>query len=167
MVRARKNTPAIGVGTATRAPEKDIPTGRPYGARAEAQTAIAALPLAGGSVPPVESAGPAAAPTAAPAGSTAAPNDAALLQAAQQYQMSGSGLTDPSANLNEPVTAGLATGPGVGPGALNMPDPTQQDLQTWRQYLPTLEYMASLPSSTASTRNFVRRLRSTMPPSAP
>lgn len=160
MVRARKNTPAIGVGTGTRAPEKDIPTGRAYGARAEAQTAIAAVPLAGGSVPPVEAATPAA-PAAAP------PNDAALLAAAQQYQMGGPGLTDPTAHPNEPVTAGLATGPGAGPAALNMPDPTALDTQTWRTYLPTLEYMASLPSSTASTRNFVRRLRSTMPPAAP
>lgn len=156
MVRARKNTPAIGVGTGARAPEKDIPTGRPYGARAEAETAIAAVPLAGPSAPP-----------AAPAAAPVAPNDAALLAAAQQYQMGGPGLTDPTAHPNEPVTAGLATGPGAGPAALNMPDPTALDTQTWRTYLPTLEYMASLPSSTASTRNFVRRLRSTMPPAAP
>jgi hypothetical protein len=157
MPRAKKPPVApYNTGNNAKMPE---PTGRAYGARAEMAAATAAAPVAGGSVPPVAPVDPAAQAPAAP------PGDAQLLDAATQYDATGPGLTDPSANPMEPVTAGLPTGPGAGPGALAMPDMAKADVATWATYLPTLEYLASLPSSTATTRNFVRRLRSAIPPS--
>lgn len=138
------------------------PGGRAYGARQATEQAIAGAPLAGPSTEPVA---PAGAPAAGTQPQPGVDTNAAIT-AAQQYEPQGPGLLDPSQNPNEPVTAGLASGPGVGPDSLNMPDPTQQDVQSWRTYLPTLEYLASMPTSTASTRNFVRRLRSAMPPSS-
>lgn len=130
-----------------------VPTGRAYGARAATETALQAVPAAGPS-----------ADMAAPTAGTPPASDAALLQAATDYQAPLGGLTDPSQNPNEPVTAGLPSGPGAGPEALSTPDPNAADMQTWAAYLPTLEYLASLPGSTSSTRNFVRRLRSALPP---
>jgi hypothetical protein len=45
----------------------------------------------------------------------------AALAAAQGYNPAGPGLLDPTQRPNEPVTAGLSSGPGTGPEALNMP----------------------------------------------
>jgi hypothetical protein len=160
MPRAKK-APVAPYNTGHNEKVPTEPGGRAYGARKATEQAIAASPLAGPSVAP------------APAGPAPAPPDAggqvdptAALAAAQGYSPQGPGLTDPSQNPNEPVTAGLPSGPGVGPEGLAMPDPTQADTQAWATYLPTLEYLASMPGSTASTRNFVRRLRAAMPPSA-
>lgn len=125
------------------------PPGRAYGARAAAETALKLVPAAG---PQVDTA---AQPPA---------DVGAMLGAAQAYNPGPPLLPQPSVNPGEPVTTGLDTGPGAGSSILAMPDPTKADVQTWRAYLPTLEYLASLPGSTASTRNFVRRLRSVMPP---
>lgn len=152
----------VPVGTGTRAKLPDVAPGGAYGSRAATETAIQAAPLAHGSVPPVQ-------PISAAEQLAAPPQQAdpaAALAAAQGYSPDGPSLVDPSQNPNEPVTAGLATGPGPGPGALNMPDPRQADVQTWATYLPTLEYLASLPNSTTSTRNFVRQLRAAMPTAA-
>lgn len=154
MPRAKKAPVApYNTGHSAAMPE---PTGRPYGARQATEQAIQASPLAQGSVPPVPP---------IDQGQPAQADPAAALAAAQGYSPDGPGLLDPSQNPNEPVTAGLASGPGPGPGVLALPDPHQADVQTWRAYLPTLEYLASLPSSTTSTRNFTRQLRAAMPPS--
>lgn len=63
---------------------------------------------------------------------------------------------------NEPVTAGLPVGSGPGPEALG-PMGEARDMLAWKQYLPMLEHLASMPGSTTTTRQFVRRLRSQMP----
>lgn len=40
--------------------------------------------------------------------------------------------------------------------AFNLPDPAQQNL---KQYLPALELMSTMPDTSQTTRNFIRRLR--------
>lgn len=160
MVRARQ-IPVLPVGTGTRNPAKEIPTGQPYGAATEQRTALQAVPAAGptlAATPPVTAPEPPQGPPQV--------DPQAALAAASGYNPTGPTLSDPTQNPNEPVTAGLASGPGPGPEALNMPNPQQQDVATWAHYLPTLEYLASLPNSTATTRNFVRQLRASMPPTA-
>lgn len=166
MPRAKK-PPVAPVNTGHNEKIPNVAPGGAYGSRQATEQAIHAAPLAGPSTSPVAAPAPVAPPGAPDAGvqPPSGVDPSAALQAAQQYSPQGPGLLDPSSNPNEPVTAGLASGPGVGPGALSMPDPTQQDVQSWRPYLPTLEYLASRPGSTASTRNFVRRLRSAMPSS--
>lgn len=157
MPRAKK-APVVPVGTGRNEKMPDVAPGGAYGSRLATETAIHAAPLAQGSVPPV-------APMDA-AAQLAAPPQGDPLAAAQNYNPDGPGLLDPSQHPNEPVTAGLASGPGAGPGVLAMPDPTQADVQTWHSYLPTLEYLASQPGSTQSTRSFVRQLRAAMPQSS-
>jgi len=65
-------------------------------------------------------------------------------------------LDAPSARPDEPVTAGLATGPGPGPEALGLSNAEPQRLAP---YLPVLELAASLPGSSRTLRQFVRTLR--------
>lgn len=164
MPRAKK-PPVAPVNTGHNEKIPDVAPGGAYGSRKTTEDAIHGAPLAGPSTSAMP-VGPV--PAVPPAGADAPPpgNDpAATLAAAQQYQPQGPELTDPTQNVNEPVTAGLASGPGAGPESLAMPDPNQQDVQAWRTHLPALEYLASMPGSTASTRNFVRRLRAAMPPS--
>lgn len=141
-----------------------VPAGQPYGQRQQMEQSQAAVPLAGGTptAPPPGAGPPAGAPTPAPA----PPTDQSMLDAATQYDFQPNPLVAPTNRPGEPVTAGLATGPGPGPDAMGGTSPQQADVQAWRPYLPSLEYLASQPNSTVSTRNFVRNLRSQMPPSA-
>lgn len=62
---------------------------------------------------------------------------------------------------NEPVTSGSALGPGLGPEVLVSPQEQErrEDLERLRSYMPVLMFVAGQPTSTASTRNFVRRVR--------
>ncbi len=128
----------------------DIPknfTGQPYGAAQQQQQAQAAAPAG----PPQGAPGPAAAlgPPPVPAGSLGAFNRA-------------------SERPGEPITAGLPSGPGPGPEALGLREQGNEedvDLTAVARYLPTLELLASLPGASISTRNFVRRLRGSVPPS--
>jgi hypothetical protein len=62
----------------------------------------------------------------------------------------------------EPVTAGAALGPGVGPDALGLGPSAEMEADTERlkTYLPALIEMANRPDSTSSFRNYVRQLRS-------
>lgn len=157
MPRAKK-APAVPYNTGNN--EKiEPPPGRAYGARAATETALSLVPAAGPD--PVQAPGP------GPVAPTRQAGPAEMLAAAQQYQPDAGLLDGPSENPNEPVTAGLASGPGMGPGGLAMPNVNMADVQTWRAYLPTLEYLAAQPNSTQSTRNFVRRLRAAMPPATP
>lgn len=73
-------------------------------------------------------------------------------------------FTRPTDRPGEPLTTGIAGGPGAGPEALagtNRPDP---ELEQLRSYLPTLELLASQPNASPTARVFVRRLRGMMPP---
>ena len=114
------------------------PGGMAYGQRKSLEDSVAAVPIA---------------PTSSPA------PVAETYAAAQQYRPPNIGFGRPSDRPDEPVTAGIPTGvqPAVAPG----PDP---DVLAMARYLPTLERLASMPNASISTRAFVRRLRSMLPP---
>ena len=70
-------------------------------------------------------------------------------------------LDAPSARPAEPVTAGAALGPGVGPDALGLDDGSlkNESLEKIRPYLPVLIFQANRPESTQAFRNYVRQVR--------
>lgn len=65
----------------------------------------------------------------------------------------------PSQNPGEPVTAGAALGPGIGPEAAGIKSDEVATAEQMRPYLRSLERVANLPGSNAQTRSFVRMLR--------
>ena len=65
----------------------------------------------------------------------------------------------PTSNPGEPVTAGAALGPGIGPEAAGIKDDEQATAEQMRPYLRSLERVANLPGSNAQTRAYVRMLR--------
>lgn len=66
------------------------------------------------------------------------------------------GLGEPTAQPDTPVTDGAALGPGAGPEALSStPGPSQDKLKAW---LPALQYMADTGDSD-SARNLVRQIQ--------
>ncbi len=137
MVRARK-TPPTSPGTASSMRQA---TGQPYGQNKNLQDALSAIPATGQP-----------APTGNP---TAAPGPSNAVEVARNYTPPQVGLGNPSARPGEMVTSGindpsLMQAPSVGP------DP---DLDALRAYLPALEKLANLPTSTVATRNLIRRLR--------
>lgn len=70
------------------------------------------------------------------------------------------GLGDPSARPDEPVTAGLPVGAGIGPVAAGMVpriDPATVTRE-FRPVLARLRTLAKLSSSTAETRAWVREV---------
>lgn len=75
-------------------------------------------------------------------------------------------LHAPTERPDEPVTAGAAHGPGVGPDALGLqPDQAAlrtQDSQSLRRILPALIMEADSPDATPSFRNFVRVVRANL-----
>lgn len=73
-------------------------------------------------------------------------------------------LTAPTERPNEPVTTGIAMGPGAGPEALALPSnqDTDQDKQRLMSYLPALEAAALSPNSSQAFRNYVRVLRASL-----
>jgi hypothetical protein len=64
-------------------------------------------------------------------------------------------LAGPTRRPNEPVTAGLPSGPGPGPEALGAV-PQGEGI---RRLMPVLELLASQPDADPAAVNFVRRLR--------
>jgi hypothetical protein len=70
-------------------------------------------------------------------------------------------LTEPTTRPDEPVTTGVAMGPGAGPEALTMPmsQDGDEDKQRLLSYLPALEVAALSPNSSQAFRNYVRVLR--------
>ena len=65
----------------------------------------------------------------------------------------------PTANPNEPVTAGSPLGPGIGPLAAGIQSDQQQTISQMAPLLNSLELIANLPGSNAETRAFVRNLK--------
>lgn len=66
------------------------------------------------------------------------------------------GLGEPTAQPDTPVTDGAALGPGAGPEALSStPGPSNDKLKAW---LPALQYMADTGDSD-SARNLVRQIQ--------
>jgi hypothetical protein len=72
----------------------------------------------------------------------------------------------PTERPAEPVTAGAPSGPGAGPEALSFNQRADADLESLRPYLPTLELLASQPDTSVAARNFIRRIRGGLPPTA-
>jgi hypothetical protein len=69
----------------------------------------------------------------------------------------------PTARPGEPVTAGAALGPGMGPEAAGIHmNLSAADAQAMAPMLKSLEIIANLPNSNPSTRNFVRQLRANL-----
>ena len=79
---------------------------------------------------------------------------------------SGGGAPMPSVNFgggtqnpDEPVTAGAPFGAGPGPEVLAGTNADQRDVQRLAPMLPALEVLASLPTTSPETRNYIRQLR--------
>lgn len=90
-----------------------VPDGLPYGERKQLETSMSAVPATG---PGSAIQAPPGAPPGQPTGG--APDQAALMGALQQYQPPQGDLLADSQRPGEPVTAGLASGPGAGPDAV-------------------------------------------------
>lgn len=68
-------------------------------------------------------------------------------------------LDAPSANPAEPVTAGAALGPGMGPEAAGIATTEAASYAAMAPLLKSLEFAANLPEATPETRDFVRNLK--------
>lgn len=70
-------------------------------------------------------------------------------------------LYAPTQRPGEPITAGIAMGPGPGPEALgiNVTQDTSSDRSRLLSYLPALEAAAADPNSSQAFRNYVRMIR--------
>lgn len=69
-------------------------------------------------------------------------------------------LYAPSQRPDEPITSGIAMGPGPGPEALAMDrNARQMDADIVARYMPALDAMASSPDAPTSFRIFVRNLQ--------
>jgi len=69
------------------------------------------------------------------------------------------GLNEPSAQPDVPVTDGAALGAGAGMEALGLPDQKAEDLQSIIPYLPVMEFMANQPGASWAMRNLVRKAK--------
>lgn len=65
----------------------------------------------------------------------------------------------PTMNPGEPVTAGAAAGPGIGPEAAGIQSDKQISDQQLAPLLRSLELVANLPGSNTEVRTFVRALK--------
>lgn len=90
--------------------------GQTYGAGEDQMAMQRAMPApqVAGTAVAAQPSGPAASTSAGP------PDLAMLMQAAQGLQGQTGLLTQPTNRPGEPITAGLSSGPGVGPSALQM-----------------------------------------------
>jgi hypothetical protein len=68
-------------------------------------------------------------------------------------------LSAPTARPGEPVTAGLATGPGGGPEMLNQFDTRNQEAQKLQRWLPLLKPIAEDPETPESVKILYRYIR--------
>lgn len=72
-------------------------------------------------------------------------------------------LTAPSRRPDEPVTAGVDSGPGPGREILGLKNPTDvalQDLSKLARYMPLMMQYADSPQSSGTMKAFVKYLRS-------
>jgi hypothetical protein len=67
-------------------------------------------------------------------------------------------LDAPTQNPGEPVTAGAAAGPGIGPQAAGIQSDQQGTNDALRPMLRSLGVVADLPGSTPEMRSFYRNL---------
>ena len=98
----------------------------------------------------------------APMAQTPSVNPAAQSMASNLPQATP--ITAPTERPEEPVTTGIAMGPGAGPEALTLPGAgdTNEDKQRLLSYLPALEVAAQSPNSSQAFRNYVRVLRANL-----
>ena len=68
-------------------------------------------------------------------------------------------LTDPTAYPEEPITAGAALGPGMGPQAAGIKSDYDITNDKLRPIVHSLEIIANLPQSNPETRAYVRALK--------
>lgn len=69
------------------------------------------------------------------------------------------GLFDPTAYPEEPITAGAAMGPGMGPQAAGIKSDYDITNDKLRPLVHSLEIIANLPQSNPETRAYVRALK--------
>lgn len=65
----------------------------------------------------------------------------------------------PTQNPGEPITAGAALGPGIGPEAAGISSDSDQTLDQLAGLLPSLALIANLPSATPEVRSYYRALK--------
>lgn len=124
-------------------------TGLPYGEHQALVQAQQAMPIA-------SPAGPAPSPV---------PADQQALALAQAMPPPSNPLDQPSTRPNEPITAGLPSGPGDNSLApLNTDTGPDLDVLALGSYLPMLEVLSARPGSSSELRQLVRRVRSNLPP---
>lgn len=97
----------------------------------------------------------------------ATPNMAAQAPYSQQIPPQDI-VNDVSRNPDEPVTAGLPTGPGPGPDAIPSitPPPLQDDSHLLADYLQAMEHLihGSTAGTSAALRIQARLIRANLPP---
>jgi hypothetical protein len=91
-----------------------------------------------------------------------------IQQGARMEQAAGPQITPlgaPTMRPDEPVTAGVPSGPGPGPEAIGVGmsnrDQSQVDARQIARYLPSLERMANRPGTPPSFVRFVKYVRDT------
>lgn len=128
--------------TATGYDAQDVKSvaGQRYGEGTQ-QAALQRVMPAPNVVGPSATPAPAAAPAATPAPAQQAPmTDAELMQIASQMKGQAGLLTAPTNRPNEPLTAGLPSGPGPGPEAMMM-----------RQGSPTAKVLRDISRATGDS----------------
>lgn len=65
----------------------------------------------------------------------------------------------PTQNPGEPITAGAALGPGIGPEAAGISSDSSQTLDQLAGLLPSLGVIANLPSATPEVRAYYKALK--------
>ena len=108
-----------------------------------------------------------AAPSA-PAGGQAAPapSEPSELDRLKSIDFPSNTLGQGTARPNEPVSAGLSSGPGPGPSS-SPPIPRMApntNAALYAKSLPLLEVLASTSRATPAFRQYVRKLRAATPP---
>ena len=68
-------------------------------------------------------------------------------------------LSMPSQRPSEPITDGLASGPGRGPEALSNYDPRRTETQALKKWMPLLEPMMASPETPDSVKILLRYIR--------
>lgn len=82
-----------------------------------------------------------------------------LSQAPQASSTPVTGLYDPTARPNEPVTQGVDAGAGAGPEALSMRGPDDTNFRSaMMQYLPVLNFVSDQPNTSPETRAAIRQI---------
>lgn len=137
------------------APVTTVP-GQGYGIAAEQQAAQHSIPMANGpTMPAAQSPGAPASSGSSPAPQGAPGPD--TLAALQQYGPAGD-FTRPTERPNEPVTHGIAAGPGAGPEALTGIGAAARDSTVEQSTLKgLLTNLAAMPGASSAIKDLANR----------